>query len=204
MNYLAHLYLAKITQTSQIGNFLGDFVRGRIENIELPKPYILGIQLHRKIDIFTDTHPTVFNSRNRISKQRRRYAGIIIDMAYDHFLAKNWLDYSNVFLGVFVQQFYDDLQNNIENLPENSQKIVPYIVEGNWLENYQHIKGVSYGINGISQRMFRRFNRENNLWGASEEITLNFDELYNDFTSFFPELVKYVKQLSQQSTRDSV
>ena len=106
MNYLAHLYLAEVSGTSLVGNFLGDFIKGRLEQAHLPKEYEVGVSLHRKIDVFTDSHPVVLRSRTRISKLRRRYAGIVIDMAYDHFLALNWTGYCDMPLNQLVQNFY--------------------------------------------------------------------------------------------------
>jgi acyl carrier protein phosphodiesterase len=196
MNYLAHIYLADITQTSLIGNFLGDFVKGRLEQSNLPEEYEVGVRLHRKIDVFTDAHPIVSRSRTRISTLRRRYAGIVIDMAYDHFLALNWSRYYHQPLSHFVQKFYIELENNAERLPESSKQIMQYLIQGNWLENYQTIAGISFGLNGISQRMLRRFNRENTILDSSQEITANFNDLQNDFFEFFPELIEYTKQLT--------
>lgn len=195
MNYLAHLYLAEVTGTSLVGNFLGDFVKGRLDKANLPTAVEFGVFMHRRIDVFTDAHPVVLRSRNRISKLRRRYAGIVIDMAYDHFLALNWSNYCNKPLPIFVGEFYSELENNSEYLPDTSKKIIPYLIQGNWLENYQSMAGITFGLNGISRRMNRRFNRENTLWDSSEEITGNFEELQKDFFEFFPELIEYAKEM---------
>ncbi|TQV87052.1 ACP phosphodiesterase [Aliikangiella coralliicola] len=193
MNYLAHLYLADISNTSLVGNFLGDFVRGRLEQTDLSPEYKLGVRLHRKIDVFTDSHKIVQKSRTRISSGRRRYAGIIVDMAYDHFLARNWKLFSNKPLNQFVQDFHESLQQDLALLPLNSRQIVPHLIQGNWLENYQSISGISYGLNGIGKRFQRRFNRENNLNNSVEEIISNKNELERDFFDFFPELGKFSK-----------
>lgn len=196
MNYLAHLYLAEITNTSLIGNFLGDFVRGKVEDSGLLSDYEEGIRLHRKIDLFTDSHDIVANSRNRISSSRRRFAGIIIDMAYDHFLAKNWQSYSDKSLNEFVQSFHSELQSNRQHLPANSLKIIPYLIQGNWLENYQTISGIEYGLNGIGRRFENRSGRKNTLHGSVNEIQSNFKELEADFNQFFPQVIDYVKEFS--------
>lgn len=196
MNYLAHLYLADATGTSLTGNFLGDFIKGRVAKANLPPDFEAGVVLHRKIDVFTDAHPIVLKSRTRISKLRRRYAGIVIDMAYDHFLALNWTNYCDKSLAMFVQKFHSELESHFEQLPDSSKKIVPYLIQGSWLENYQSMAGISFGLNGISRRMNRRFNRENTLWDSSEEIVANFEGLQKDFCEFFPELIEHAKRLS--------
>ena len=194
MNYLAHLYLAEVTSTSLVGNFLGDFIKGRVAKANLPVAIEAGVYLHRKIDVFTDAHPVVLRSRTRISKIRRRYAGIVIDMAYDHFLALNWSNYCDKSLAKFVHEFHCELESHFQQLPDSSKQIVPYLIKDNWLENYQSITGISFGLDGISRRMNRRFNRVNPLLNSSEEITENFEELQQDFFEFFPDLVEYTKQ----------
>jgi len=195
MNYLAHIYLADITQTSRCGNFMGDFVKGELSQTNLLPKFKKGVYLHRKIDVFTDSHPIVVKSRRRISKTRRRYAGIIIDMAFDHFLALNWNDYHSQPLSHFVDNFYIELKESYQQLPESCQNITPYLIEGNWLENYADISGIAFGLDGIGRRMQRRFNRKNVLHNSIEEIIENFDVLENNFSHFFPELVNYVKTL---------
>src|SRR3954464_15580437 len=88
MNYLAHLYLSAPTEDAWLGSLLGDFVKGPLDG-RYSQHITSAIALHRKIDTFTDAHPVVLRSKSRISAARRRYAGIMIDMFYDHFLARN-------------------------------------------------------------------------------------------------------------------
>lgn len=195
MNYLAHIYLADLTKTSLCGNFIGDFVKGDIAETDLSFELKQGVYLHRKIDVFTDSHRITRQSRCRISAPRRRYAGIIIDMAFDHFLARNWRDFSPLPLDEFTQKFHLELNQNYQQLPPPSQNIVKHLIKDKWLLNYASIAGIDFALNGIGRRMQKRFNRENTLNNAIEEITSNFTLLEKDFQHFFPELIDYVKQL---------
>ncbi len=95
MNYLAHFFLAENTPESLLGNLLGDFVKGSAVNL-YPQEIIKGIYLHRKVDSYTDSHAIVRSSKSLVCSQRRRFAGVLIDVFYDHFLAKNWREYSEV------------------------------------------------------------------------------------------------------------
>ncbi|MBV6622152.1 MAG: DUF479 domain-containing protein [Rivularia sp. (in: Bacteria)] len=186
MNYLAHLFLSDGTPNSLIGNLLGDFVKGSIENIYTPE-IIKGIYLHRKIDIFTDSHPIFRASKRLIGLSRRRFSGIMIDVFYDHFLAKHWLNYSNISLDDFANRVYQVLQENQNILPERLKSILPNMIAYNWLASYQETSAIDRAINGISYRI----KRENNLLGGVEELLLNYQQLQTDFLMFFPELIDY-------------
>ena len=117
MNYLAHLYLAEQSSEGLLGGLLGDFVKGRLDD-RYTDTVRRGIALHRAIDSYTDAHPLHLESRNRIGRQRRRYAGIIIDVCYDHFLSRCWADYSSESLGCFTERVYDVLRQHQESLPD--------------------------------------------------------------------------------------
>jgi len=197
MNYLAHLFLAKNTAESQIGNLLGDFVKGHLEQYETiySNEIITGIKTHRQVDFFTDTHPIYLRSKNRISNSYRRLAGIIIDICYDHFLANHWNLFSHENLDIFVQKIYVILKNNQEILPERLKKILPRIISENWLSSYKNISG----INLTFVRLSKRLKRENNLATATNELLKNYPEIESDFLIFFPEVINYVQTLYKHS-----
>src|SRR3954453_2663939 len=109
MNFLAHLYLSGNDPEIMVGNFLGDFVRGRNLLERYKKNIATGIELHRTIDEFTDTHPIVAQSKNRLREKYRHYAAVIVDIFYDHFLAKNWSEYSSELLPDFADRAYQIL-----------------------------------------------------------------------------------------------
>ncbi len=191
MNYLAHLFLSDGTPESLIGNLLGDFVKGSIENIYSTQ-IIKGIYLHRKIDCFTDSHPIFRSSKRLISLNRRKFSGMMIDVFYDHFLAKNWSEYSNIGLNDFTNSVYQVLQENKNLLPERLKSILPDMIANDWLASYRETSTINRAINGLS----RRIKRENNLLGGVEELFLNYQQLQVDFSKFFPELIDYTLTVS--------
>lgn len=201
MNYLAHLYLAERTAEGLLGSLLGDFVKGPLGN-ERPETVRRGIVLHRRIDSFTDAHPLHLESRNRIGSARRRYAGIIVDVTYDHFLCRHWSDYSDDSLETFVAGVYAVLGEHREDLPDRLRRIAPHMIADDWLSSYGDLANVGRALDGIS----RRISRANPLAGAVTEIEDNYAALRDDFRRFFPDLETYARAtrgaLVQPSARD--
>ena len=191
MNYLAHLYLAENTPESRIGNFLGDFVKGHLSEYEsVYSPGIIqGIKEHRKIDCFIDRHPGFIQSKRRLGKKYRLVSGIIIDILSDHFLSQHWQQFNPTEdLDSFIFNNYQILSQSQDILPKPLQKILPRIIEENWLGSYRELDGVELTL----IRLSRRLTRENPLPEAIEDIKKNYPELEADFLSFFPELIRYV------------
>ncbi|MEP6501097.1 acyl carrier protein phosphodiesterase [Microcoleus vaginatus] len=186
MNYLAHLFLSEGTPESLIGNLLGDFVKGTALNL-YPEEIRKGIDLHRKVDSYTDSHPIVRSSKSLVSSQRRRFAGVLIDVFYDHFLAKNWLEYSEIPLRDFSQDVYKILQDNRDILPDSLQRVLPTIIARDLLSSYQEIAEIGITLT----RMSARLKRTNNLASGIEDLTANYQRLESDFRDFFPDLIKY-------------
>lgn len=185
MNFLAHLYLAKNPQ-GQIGNFIADAIKGK-QYRHLPIKIQKGIIHHRAIDTYTDQHPIVRRSKQRLNPKYRHFKGVIIDIFYDHFLAKNWHQYSSISLEKFSQEHYQLLENNFDILPKKTQHLLPYMKEQNWLYNYRSMEGISqilWGMNkrtkGISQMDL-----------AQEDLKNNYLEFEEDFAQFFKELMQY-------------
>jgi acyl carrier protein phosphodiesterase len=194
MNYLAHIYLADHgSEKLLLGNFLGDFVR-KSEEPAYEDTIRQGIHMHRKIDSFTDSHPIFLISRRRVSDLNRRYAGVLVDMFYDHFLAKNWQGYSGIYLEKYVHSFYEVLNRNITILPGKLKRIMPYLTEENWLLNYREISGIEQAVNNIARR-FAHSRRPMNQ--PIMDLINNYEGLENDFRAFFPQAVDYANQLIQ-------
>ena len=183
MNYLAHLYLAEQSSEGLLGSLLGDFVKGRLDD-RYPQTVRRGIALHRAIDSFTDAHPLHLASRNRIGSERRRYAGIIIDVCYDHFLCRHWAEYSSESLGCFAARVYGILHEHRDELPDRLRGIVPHMIADDWLGSYAVLENVGRALDGIA----RRITRSNSLAGAVIEIEANYAALNDDFQRFFPQL----------------
>lgn len=193
MNYLAHLYLAEQSREGLLGGLLGDFVKGRLDN-RFTITVRRGIALHRAIDSYTDAHPLHLKSRNRIGRERRRYAGIIVDVCYDHFLCRRWADYSSENLGCFAERVYDVLREHQDALPDRLRGIAPHMIADDWLGSYANLENVGRALDGIA----RRFKRSNPLAGALSEIEANYAALEDDFQHFFPQLEAQARQI--QST----
>ena len=186
MNYLAHFFLAGPNEEMIIGSLLGDFIRGN------PAKYYnqgiaRGIRLHRNLDSFTDQHAKTKASRLLISPDRRRFAGVILDVCYDHFLARHWSTYSDETLIDFIQRIYTLIQSKIDLLPARLKNIFPRMVKEDWLYHYRQLDGVAITLERIS----RRLNRENTLSEAIEDIQNNYEQLMNNFLVFFPEAQVY-------------
>jgi acyl carrier protein phosphodiesterase len=190
MNYLAHLYLAEQNREGLLGSLLGDFVKGRLDH-RFPETVRRGIALHRAIDSFTDAHPVHLASRNRIGKQRRRYAGIIVDVCYDHFLCRHWTDYSGESLASFSARVYDILREHRHDLPHRLRRMAPHMIADDWLGSYSDLTNVGRALDGIAQRI----PRSNPLAGALTEIEANYGALDDDFRRFFPELQAQARRI---------
>jgi acyl carrier protein phosphodiesterase len=196
MNYLAHLYLSEDSGESMLGSIIADFVKGPLID-QYPAEILTAIDTHRKVDSFTDTHGMVLQSRKLFSSKRRRFAGIILDVVFDHFLAKNWALYSELELSEFIAKSYAILKRSRKLLPGDLKFAVPKMIEEDWLGSYRYLEAIGITLDKISKRIERRFNRENDLSGAIEEVALNYSELESNFKVFFPELISYVESLSK-------
>jgi acyl carrier protein phosphodiesterase len=183
MNFLAHIYLSGDEDLIKIGNFMADGIRGKHFE-SFPLKIQKGIILHRAIDTFTDAHPVFRQSTKRLHAQYHHYAGVITDVFYDHFLAKNWNTYSEEKLEEYVARFYLSLQENYENLSEKTKALMPVMLKENWLLSYQSVEG----INHILTQMDRRTNNESKMRLATKELTEFYSEFEQDFTIFFEDL----------------
>jgi len=195
MNFLAHLYLSESNTNVMIGNFIADHVKGN-KFSHFHEDIQKGILLHREIDTYTDAHKIVRISKRRLHERYRHYDGVIIDIFYDHYLAKNWRNYSQIPLNIYVNSVYQLLQDNIDILPEKTQAILPYMIQYNWLYNYQFAKGIQEVLNGMN----RRTNGKSKMNLATGDLLENYQIFENDFTTFFEDLRafshKKLKELS--------
>jgi acyl carrier protein phosphodiesterase len=148
-----------------------------------------GIALHRRIDTFTDAHEVVHRSKARVSADRRRFAGIMVDMFYDHFLARDWGRYSAEPLAAFTRRAYALLERNHGLLPERLQRMAPYMIRGDWLGSYARVEAIGDSLDGMGRRM----KRENRLAGSVEELETNYGDFARDFGEFFPELESFAR-----------
>jgi acyl carrier protein phosphodiesterase len=188
MNFLAHIHLSGDNEWIKIGNFMADGVRGKqYENF--PMDIQKGILLHRAIDTFTDAHPVFRQSTKKLHSRYHHYAGVIVDMYYDHFLAKNWSAYSEETLESYSDRFYQSLLDNPEVLTTKTQHLLPYMIQHNWLVNYQSIND----LERILSQMDQRTKNQSLMRFATEELVANYEEFESDFTLFYKEVQLFSK-----------
>jgi len=188
MNFLAHIYLSGDDEEITIGNFIADGIKGK-QYRKYPQQIQKGILLHRAIDSYTDSHPIVRQSTKRLHEKYSHYSGVIVDILYDHFLAKNWKDYHDMPLDEYVDEFYEILRNKFEVLPTRIQRMMPYMIGDNWLLSYATIPGISKILNQMNIRT-KGVSKMNFAILELEEYYTEFEE---EFTSFFAELIDYSK-----------
>lgn len=189
MNFLAHIYLSGNNDFIKIGNFMADTIRGnQYENY--PLMIQKGIVLHRAIDTFTDAHPVFRQSTKRLHANYHHYSGVIVDVFYDHFLAKNWANYSDENLEDYVQNFYNSMLNNRAILSEKAQQILPYMIEQNWLVSYKSIDG----IERILAQMDKRIKYDSKMHLSVTELKAFYIEFEIEFKRFFQELQAFSSQ----------
>ena len=193
MNYLAHLFLADDTAESRIGNMLGDFVTPETE-LQFSPEIRKGIALHRAVDKFTDSHPIFLRSKSRISDDFRLLKGIMIDIFYDHFLAKNWENYADQPLELFAEEVYHQFSNHFEMLPPRMQHMMPVMIRGNWLVTYREIRGIAWVLKGMSGRI----SRPNILHRGIHSLTGKYAEFETDFVEFFAALQQFVRDAKRE------
>ncbi|MDP5201928.1 ACP phosphodiesterase [Flavobacterium sp. DG2-3] len=188
MNFLAHIYLSGENDLIKIGNFMADGIRGKHFE-HFPEDVQKGILLHRFIDTYTDSHDIFRKSTKRLHDRYHHYAGVIVDIVYDHFLAKNWTQYSDEKLELFVKRFYHSLHDNYDILTEKTQGLMPYMIERNWLLSYR----TTDGIHNILTQMDRRSKNISQMQYAVEELIEFYDEFEEEFTLFFEEMREEAK-----------
>jgi acyl carrier protein phosphodiesterase len=184
MNFLAHIYLSNNDPEIMIGNFIGDFVKGRNYASIYEKKVARGIELHRLIDEYTDRHVIVGESKSRLRAKYRHYSPVIVDIFYDHFLARYWDNYHPTPLRRFAQNAYDVLLNHKAMLPTAVKNMLPYMIKDNWLLNYGTLEGISQALNGISRRTVY----DSKMNESIVELKEFYAEFREDFEAFLPDI----------------
>jgi len=193
LNFLMHIYLSKGYPREMVGNFLGDFVKGNIQDISINDRYLkLGIILHRKIDSFSEKNDIFKKSKSRFPKELYRFSGILVDVVYDHFLAKNFKTIENQELDIFLQDFYRNLSKVRIDTFIKKEKIllIKRIVSENWLYRYKDKFFIQECIKGLSKRI----KRENRLKDSILYLDKYYSLLERDFFIFLPTVQKFVAQ----------
>jgi acyl carrier protein phosphodiesterase len=189
VNFLAHTYLSGCNEEIIVGNFMGDYVKGR-RYMEFPEQVKKGILIHRDIDTFTDMHLITRRSKQMVAAKYSKYAGIIIDIFYDHFLASLWDDYSDLPLSDFVNQTYDLLKRNYQVLPDAIKNWFPTFLENNWMMAYTSVEGIEH----VLERMSANTSLPDHSAYAVEVLNDQYAVFRNDFLQFFPQIIEFIEE----------
>jgi len=192
LNYLAHAFLSGTDDELLVGNFIADSVRGS-QLQHFPSRIAQGIFLHRQIDAYTDIHPVVQKSKERLRPKYRKYAGVITDIFYDHFLAVNFSLFSHLSLSQYAQHVYTVVNRYELFLPEKVNYFLPYMIKQNWLLHYAELSGIRQSLTGLS----RRTTFVSEMETAADELEENYDFYATEFLEFFPDLQAYVQKKLQ-------
>ena len=192
MNFLAHLFLSGPAAAAAyadvlLGQFMADAVPGR-QLDSYPPGVQAGIRLHRAIDTFTDQHPMVRRSTQRLrAAGYGKYAGVISDMFLDHFLARHFAEFSPESLPDFTRRVHALLQAREAQMPPRMQQTLFYMVQHNWLLGYAETAGIARALGGLS----RRATAGSGMETAATELVANYAEYEADFREFFPPLQQH-------------
>lgn len=192
MNYLAHLHLARHSPQAMLGAMLGDFVFGQAALADWPPPVRTEIVVHRRVDRYTDSHPVVEAARALFPDGLRRYAGIALDVYYDHCLARDWPRYCEVPLAEFSAAAYALLLQDPDALPERLRRIAPLMAAHDWLGSYRQRDSVDRAVTRIASRLSRNGER---LVACLSQLRLHEDAITASFDAFYPQLQAYVVEL---------
>lgn len=188
MNFLAHSYLSGEDNQYIYGNFIGEFVKGK-KYLLFPEKIQKGIMLHRKIDTFTDSNQYFRESMKPFRKDYGRYSGIMVDMVFDYFLAKNWVFYSNVKLNVYIEKIHSILLNNYSLLPNKIKQILPILIKKQRLNSYATIEGIQNAIHSMSQYTSLPSKTETAI-----QLIHKYEKYLNErFQKFMNEIINYIE-----------
>jgi acyl carrier protein phosphodiesterase len=194
MNWLAHLFLSEPDVESRLGNLLADLIKGQAR-AGLPPGILRGIACHQAIDAFTDYHPVVQRSKRRVGEEHGRFAGILVDVFYDHFLARDWLRYSPMPLEQFTAEVYAALgAYPAEGLPAEARYALERTIATDRLGSYRSLAGIEAALERVALRLEARLGRAFALGRAVRELEAHYGDFGDDFAVFFPELQAHVAE----------
>ena len=195
MNHFAHLVLSQPTIESTVGNLLGDFARG-VDPHLLPEAVKAGLNNHRAVDRFTDSHPLVKEMKLGFSRQRRRFAGIALDIYFDHLLISHWEKFESRDLRPLIKEFYQRMSDGQELMPgDNMRRVTLRMVEYDWFGSYRDIDAVAASLDRVASRI--RF--ANQFDNAIEDLVRHHEMIRDGFFEFYPQLQRHVADQAIES-----
>jgi len=188
MNYLSHIYLSGDSEEIMLGNFIGDFVKGK-QFMRFPTEVAKGILLHRQIDLFTDSHILVIECIKKLRPGFGKYSGIVIDIFLDHFLAVNWHYYSYEKLPSFTKRFHAVLLSYFFQLPSQVKMFLPFLIQNKRLQSYVSFEGIEKTLSIMVSRTSLPSETEFAMKILEDEYVF-FNRAFNQF---FPEMIHFVE-----------
>ncbi|TRY33228.1 DUF479 domain-containing protein [Aliiglaciecola sp. M165] len=195
MNYVAHIHLAHVSKTSLLGNFMGDFVKGQAYR-SLPDELSRGVQLHRKIDTFTDQHSSVLRLKRNFPDNIRRMSGVVLDIYFDHLLCRYWEKYSENSLEQVLDRFYQELEHSTTQLSGRYSQVKQGLLEHRWLVTYQNLENCLEIFFNIEKRLSRQVSFAEQSY---QYLLANQADIEEHFLSFYPELVGYTHSITHSN-----
>jgi len=191
MNWLSHIFISKNSIEYQLGNLLADPLKGKHWNGASGLTQE-GFKMHLKIDAYTDANENVLNSKSRLG-EKGYLKGVIIDIAYDHLLLKNWNSYSNIDISSFINEFYKNALDEIENYPNTPREFVEKIIQSRRLTSYSTFEGLEAAFQRIDKRLSERLLLKECATEYLPVLERELDAIEKDFDIFFPQLISHFK-----------
>lgn len=185
MNFLAHLHLASLANSSLLGNLLADFVRGNPDTL-YSADIVSGIRMHRRVDVMTDTLPEVKIARGYFRDDFRRVAPITLDMMWDHFLSRHWNTLApDIDLDDFIERCRREITPQLTDMPERFQNLNRYLWSERWMQNYAVLPNIGSALANMAARRPKL----SALAGSYHDLELNYDALEQLFWQFYPQMM---------------
>ena len=195
MNYLAHIVLSKSNIDFQLGNLLADPLKAKRWDGANDEHYA-GMRMHLAIDSFTDSNKTISLSKSRLRK-KGYLKGVVIDMTYDYFLSKHWNSFVKQDLASFVNDFNQNAQFELEQLPEKAASFIRQITSNDVLISYKDFSGLEQAFRRIDKRLSARIIAKETTESYIPDVVKNYAEIEQDFLEFFPQLIEmFIKKTS--------
>ncbi|WP_263771761.1 acyl carrier protein phosphodiesterase [Propionivibrio soli] len=187
MNFLAHAFLAGDDAAYRAGGVIGDFIKGPLP-AGLPEDLAAGVALHRALDSYADRHPAFIASRTRITPERRRVGGVLVDLFYDHLLARDWARHGVGPLAAYAADVYATLDAYADFLPEAAREVAQLMRQHDWLVSYGRVEAVARTIDRMARYRLRQ---PNHLGGGIEEFLADAEGFAADFRTFLPDASRF-------------
>lgn len=189
MNFLAHLHLASLADSSLLGNLLADFVRGNPDGL-YSDTIVSGIRMHRRVDVMTDSLAEVKIARGYFRPEFRRVAPITLDVVWDHFLSRHWETLvPSVSLEDFIDQCQQEIEPQLPDMPERFQNLNAWLWPERWMQRYAALPFISNVLTGMASRRPKL----SALEGSFHDLELNYDALEQLFWQFYPQMMQQAK-----------